>query len=154
MSLSSQIFPNGEYRTNVLTQLLQMSEATDATCEFAFHLGGELVTGSSYPITFTFDDISLSDLQYTKPTVPPPRTLPIVRVNQVGYLPNAQKRATVISSSTSALDWSLKDGSGTVVTSGKTTPRSGVDAASGETVHHLDFSKATKVGYWIYTGCN
>jgi endoglucanase len=72
--------------------------------------------------------------------------LPIVRVNQVGYLPNAQKRATVISSSASALDWSLKDGSGTVVTSGKSTPLSGVDAASGETVHHLDFSTATKVG--------
>jgi endoglucanase len=72
--------------------------------------------------------------------------LPIVRVNQVGYLPNAQKVATVISSSASALDWSLKDGNGSVVTSGKTTPRSGVDAASGETVHHLDFSTATKAG--------
>jgi endoglucanase len=72
--------------------------------------------------------------------------LPIVRVNQVGYLPNAQKLATVISGSASALNWSLKDASGTVVTSGKTTPLSGVDAASGETVHHLDFSAATKAG--------
>lgn len=72
--------------------------------------------------------------------------LPIVRVNQVGYLPNAQKRATVVTGSASALDWSLKDGSGTVVTSGKTTPISGTDAASGENVHQLDFSTATKVG--------
>jgi endoglucanase len=120
------------------------SSATDATCEFAFHLGGNL-TGST-PLTVTFDDIYLSDPQYTKPVEPPAEPLPIVRVNQVGYLPNAHKIATVISTSTSALDWSLKDGSGTVVTSGKTTPRSGVDAASGENVHHLDFSSATKAG--------
>lgn len=71
---------------------------------------------------------------------------PVVRVNQAGYLPNAQKRATVVSSSVSALNWSLKDGSGTVVAAGKTTPIPGVDAASGETVHHLDFSTATKAG--------
>jgi endoglucanase len=120
------------------------ASATDNTCEFAFHLGGDLC--GSVPVTIEFDDIYLSDPQYKKPAVPTPEPPPIVRVNQVGYLPQSKKRATVVSSSTSALDWSLKNKSGTVVTSGKTTPKSGVDAASGEKVHIIDFSSATTQG--------
>ncbi len=122
----------------------EMKEATDNTVEFAFHLGGEL-TGA-VPVTIEFDDIYLEDPDYTKPVIPPPEPLPIIRVNQVGYLPKAKKRATVVSNSTSPLNWSLKDGSGTVVTSGTTTPKSGIDAASGDAVHYLDFSSANKEG--------
>lgn len=71
---------------------------------------------------------------------------PIVRVNQVGYLPDSIKRATVVSSASSALDWSLKDKSGTEIASGTTTPKSGVDKASGDAVHDLDFSSAQTSG--------
>jgi endoglucanase len=119
-------------------------KATDATCEFAFHFAGELAT-SNPPITFEFDDIYLEDPQYTKPVKPAEPPLPIVRTNQVGYLPNAKKRATVVSSSSSALEWSLKKG-GTQVASGKTEPKSGVDKASGENVHIIDFSSVTTPG--------
>jgi endoglucanase len=125
---------------------------TDATCEFAFHFAGELCTGTP-PITFEFDDIYLEDPQYTKPVKPVEPPLPIVRVNQVGYLPSAKKRATVVSSSTSALDWSLKKG-GTEVASGKTSPKSGVDKASGDNVHIIDFSdvKTQGEGYTLSVG--
>jgi len=121
-----------------------MSGGTDNTAEFAFHLGGSL-TGA-IPVTIEFDDIYLEDPQYTKPVKPEPKPLPIVRVNQVGYLPNVSKVATVVTKSTSPLNWSLKDGSGTVAASGTTTPKSGVDATSGDAVHHLDFSSAKKTG--------
>jgi endoglucanase len=120
------------------------ASTTDATCEFAFHFAGELV-GSDCPITFEFDDIYLEDPQYTKPVKPAEVPPPIVRVNQVGYLPKAKKRATVVSTSTSALDWVLKKG-GSEVKSGKTTPVSGKDAASGDNVHIIDFTDVTTPG--------
>lgn len=116
---------------------------TDNTCEFAFHFAGSLA--GEVPIEIEFDDIYLSDPQYKKPVKPVEPPLPIVRVNQVGYLPNAKKRATVVSSSSSALDWVLKKG-GTEVKSGKTTPKSGKDAASGDNVHIIDFSDVTAQG--------
>lgn len=122
----------------------RMDDPTDNTVEFAFHMGGEL-TGS-VPVTVEFDDIYLEDPEYTKPVIPPPEPLPIVRVNQVGYYPKAKKRATVVSNSSSPLSWSLKDGSGNVVASGSTTPKSGIDAASGDAVHILDFSSVDKAG--------
>jgi endoglucanase len=127
------------------------ASATDATCEFAFHLGGSLC--GSTPVVIEFDDIYLEDPQYTKPPKPVEPPLPIVRVNQVGYLPNAKKRATVVSSSSSALTWSLKKG-GTEVASGKTEPKSGVDKASGDNVHIIDFSsvKTPGEGYTLVVG--
>lgn len=153
-TIGQQVDPYNEYWNNNWNPFaLQANQAlsvdtkftakeTDDNCEFAFYLGGEL-TGS-VPVEITFRDIYLYDFDVPKPKVPP-IPLPSVRVNQVGYLPDAQKRATVVSNSASALDWSLIDGSGKVVTSGKTTPRSGVDAASGDSVHHLDFSSFHKV---------
>ncbi|MCE7082451.1 glycoside hydrolase family 9 protein [Streptomyces sp. ST2-7A] len=68
-----------------------------------------------------------------------------VRVNQVGYLTGADKIATVVSPSTVPLPWELRDGSGTVVASGTTEVR-GHDAASGDHVHHADFSAVTTPG--------
>src|SRR4051812_8889432 len=44
-----------------------------------------------------------------------------VRVNQLGYLPDGPKRATVVSSATGPLPWQLRDSSGTVAASGTTT---------------------------------
>ena len=45
-----------------------------------------------------------------------------VRVNQVGYLPDGPKDATVVTDATDALPWQLKNAAGTVVASGTTTP--------------------------------
>ncbi|MFJ9119250.1 glycoside hydrolase family 9 protein [Streptomyces sp. NPDC102394] len=71
-----------------------------------------------------------------------------LRVNQVGYLPDGPKRATVVTSSTQSLTWQLRSASGTVVASGSTVPR-GADAPSGQSVQLADFSsyQGTGTGY-------
>ncbi len=61
-----------------------------------------------------------------------------VRVNQVGYLPEGPKDATVVTDSTRPLDWRLTNAAGAVVASGATVAR-GLDASSGQTVHSIDF---------------
>ena len=68
-----------------------------------------------------------------------------VRVNQVGYLPNMPKKASVVNASGSPLAWQLKNGGGTVVASGSTTVF-GFDSASGDNVHIADFSSYTTIG--------
>jgi len=60
------------------------------------------------------------------------------RVNQVGYFPNSPKIAVYKTTSTSAQTWQLTQ-NGNVVASGMTVPQ-GVDAASGDNLHQIDFS--------------
>ncbi|MEU5366786.1 glycoside hydrolase family 9 protein [Streptomyces sp. NPDC005925] len=67
-----------------------------------------------------------------------PDTGPRVRVNQVGYLPNGPKNATVVTDATEPLPWQLKNASGAVVARGTTVAR-GRDASSGQSVHSIDF---------------
>ncbi|MBB4980847.1 glycoside hydrolase family 9 protein [Streptomyces nymphaeiformis] len=71
-----------------------------------------------------------------------------VRVNQVGYLPDGPKRATVVTTATQALSWQLRNASGTLVASGSTVPR-GADTPSGQSVQVADFSsyRSTGPGY-------
>ncbi|PWI13121.1 endoglucanase [Streptomyces sp. Act143] len=71
-----------------------------------------------------------------------------VRVNQVGYLPDGPKRATVVTTAAQSLTWQLSNASGTVVASGSTVPR-GADTASGQSVQVADFSsyQGTGSGY-------
>jgi endoglucanase len=68
-----------------------------------------------------------------------------VRVNQVAYLPDGPKQATLVTDAMTALPWQLADGDGTVVASGTTTPR-GVDPTSGQNVHSIDFTGYTGSG--------
>lgn len=68
-----------------------------------------------------------------------------VLVNQIGYASGADKIATVVAAATTALTWQLKDGKGRTVASG-TTRVVGADKASGDHVHHADFSRATGQG--------
>ncbi|GAA0670827.1 glycoside hydrolase family 9 protein [Kitasatospora atroaurantiaca] len=62
-----------------------------------------------------------------------------VRVNQLGYLPDGPKRATVVSSASAPLTWQLRDASGAQVAAGTTTVH-GADQASGQSTHLVDFS--------------
>ncbi|MFE2875252.1 glycoside hydrolase family 9 protein [Streptomyces roseus] len=68
-----------------------------------------------------------------------------VRVNQLGYLPDGPKRATVASSATAPLAWQLRAASGAVVASGTTAVR-GADQASGQSTHLVDFGAYTGTG--------
>jgi endoglucanase len=103
-----------------------------AAGQVAFQVGG--ATGE---YRLCLDNVSLIGGEEKPPYVP--ETGPRVRVNQVGYLPDGPKKATLVSEATEALDWRLVNAAGDVVTSGRSTPR-GTDAASGQNVHTIDFS--------------
>lgn len=113
--------------------------------EFAFHLGGELAAMPPYEISFI--SMSLDDPEFIPTPTPAPTPMRDIRVNQLGYFPNASKKATlkVNSSQMSPVQWQLKDSSGAVVASEYTKPF-GYDNASGESVHIIDFSSFTKPG--------
>ncbi|MFJ8625015.1 glycoside hydrolase family 9 protein [Kitasatospora sp. NPDC093550] len=68
-----------------------------------------------------------------------------VRVNQLGYLPDGPKRATVVSSATAPLPWQLRGPSGAQVAAGTTTVV-GADRASGQSTHLVDFGAYTGTG--------
>ncbi|NYI03676.1 glycoside hydrolase family 9 protein [Allostreptomyces psammosilenae] len=68
-----------------------------------------------------------------------------VRVNQIGYLTGADKVATVVTAGTTPRTWQLLTPSGTVAASGTTTVH-GSDRASGDHLHHADFSSVTTAG--------
>ncbi|MGS2586463.1 glycoside hydrolase family 9 protein [Streptomyces hebeiensis] len=68
-----------------------------------------------------------------------------VRANQLGYLPDGPKRATVVTTSTAPFGWQLRNAAGAVVASGATT-RPGTDAASKDATQLADFSSYTGTG--------
>ncbi|MFJ7985910.1 glycoside hydrolase family 9 protein [Streptomyces sp. NPDC096351] len=76
-----------------------------------------------------------------------------VRVNQLGYLPDGPKRATLVSSATAPLAWQLRDASGAQVASGTTAVR-GADQASGQSTHLVDFGgyAGTGTGFTLAVG--
>jgi endoglucanase len=122
----------------LVAQTFVMQDNTVSGVEFAFHLGGDMAS-EIYPYTVAIDDVYLLDEQFT-PTIPPELApTPDVRVNQVGYFPNGQKKATLVSDSTTPVKWYLRDKENIVVASGNTKVV-GLDAASGDKVHIIDFS--------------
>ncbi len=120
------------------TQEFTMKQATCKTAEWAFQLGGNLVSASSLP-TFKFDNMYLLDPEFPGYEEIPPEPTNGVRVNQEGYYPNLEKVATLVNSSTSPVGWKLVNSSGTTVAEGKSTVK-GFDKASGDNVHIIDFS--------------
>lgn len=72
-------------------------------------------------------------------------TGPRVRVNQLGYLPDGPKRATLVTDADQAVDWQLRDGDGGVVAEGQSSPQ-GHDPSVGLTVHTIGFSEYTGSG--------
>ncbi|HEX6685363.1 MAG TPA: glycoside hydrolase family 9 protein [Candidatus Limnocylindrales bacterium] len=114
------------------------SPVTSENGQVVFHVGAV-----PSPYRICIDNVSLLGGEEEPPYVPD--TGPRVRVNQVGYLPHGPKRATIVTAATSAVAWQLTNASGTVVAQGQTSPR-GVDAASGQNVHTVDFSSFVTVG--------
>jgi endoglucanase len=110
----------------------------DADTEFQIQLGG-----NPAPFTLCLELASLTtggevdEFQHD--------TGPRVRVNQVGYLPNGPKNATLVTDATEPVDWQLLDSSGAVVAGGSTTPH-GSDPSAGLDVHTIDFSHVDAAG--------
>ncbi|GLY06366.1 glycoside hydrolase family 9 protein [Actinoplanes sp. NBRC 101535] len=100
--------------------------------QVAFQVGG-----SPDPWRFCVDDVSL--VGGVPPEVYEPDTGPRVRVNQLAYLNNGPKAATLVTDKTTKTAWSLADKSGRVVKNGQSTPR-GIDPSSGQNVHTIDFT--------------
>ncbi|MFY1632669.1 glycoside hydrolase family 9 protein [Solwaraspora sp. WMMB335] len=119
--------------------------ATEDTerAQLAFHVGG-----NAAEYTFCLDNVSLRGGEEEPPYVPD--TGPRVRVNQVGYLPGGPKNATIVTDAAEPLGWELHDAAGTVVASGTSTVR-GLDTASGEQTHSVDFStyRGTGTGFTL-----
>ena len=112
--------------------------------ELVFEMGGSLA--GQVPLTVCVDDVELNDPQFEVPNERlHPVKLPAVRVNQLGYLPNLAKTATVVTDAAAPLDWQLLDAAGKVRATGKTQPF-GDDKASGDVVHTIDFSTVTAAG--------
>lgn len=68
-----------------------------------------------------------------------------VKVNQLGYLPNGPKVASLVTQSKSAIKWTLEDITGAAVAAGMSTPF-GNDTASGNNAHTIDFSTFSQEG--------
>jgi endoglucanase len=83
------------------------------------------------------------------------RVRPAVRVNQVGYLADRTKLATLVSTSDEPVDFVLLDGTGTSIFSGRSRPWPvRPEPTSGLPVHQLDFTGASAqgVGFSIRAG--
>lgn len=108
---------------------------TDAAAGFQFQIGGQ----GEY--TLYLDNVSLIG--------PSPETeveeLPIVRLNQTGYLTTSPKRATIATDETEPITWTLFDATDTAVASGSTIVY-GLNTASAEFVHIAEFSAYQTVG--------
>lgn len=101
------------------------------------------IGGSRAGWTLCLDNVSLTS--GTEVAVYKPDTGPRIRINQLGYLPDGPKRATLVSDAAAPLPFKLLDASGAVLLEGTTTPR-GLDRTAGAKVHSLDFSAITAPG--------
>ena len=101
--------------------------------QVAFQVGG-----GADPWRFCLDDVSL--LGGVPPEVYTPDTGPRVRVNQVAYLPDGPKNATLVTDAASRLPWRLNDAGGRAVAHGWTVPR-GTDVSSGQHTQTIDFGR-------------
>ncbi|MAY63613.1 MAG: endoglucanase [Rhizobiales bacterium] len=68
-----------------------------------------------------------------------------IRVNQLGYLADGPKRATLVSDAEQPVEWRLVDADGKDIAAGKSQPL-GLDRASGLKVHAIDFSGVSVEG--------
>jgi endoglucanase len=112
---------------------------------FQFQVGGANAAG----FTICFDNVSVKGAKQGYV----PDTGPALRVNQVGYVVLGPKRADLVTDATTPQTWQLVDATGAVVATGQTTVY-GLDAASGDKVHLIDFTKYFKpgTGYTLKVG--
>ncbi|PMJ88753.1 glycoside hydrolase family 9 protein [Vibrio sp. 10N.261.55.A7] len=103
----------------------------DAGAEFQFQMGAQKEA------TVCFRNISIQGEPYRED-----RSVSPLRVNQVGFLPNADKKAFFVSESNEALRWKLFDANGINIDVGRTLPF-GLNRASGEMIHQIDLSYLT-----------
>ncbi len=132
-----QAAPDGTYTTSFTLGEATPSSPDAPTLQVALQVGG-----SAEPWTLCLDEVSL--IGGAEPPQYVPETGPRVRVNQVGYLVQGPKEATLVTEATEPVTWELRSG-GATVASGETSPL-GTDASAGQNVHGIDFSDVTASG--------
>ncbi|TCC05785.1 glycoside hydrolase family 9 protein [Kribbella soli] len=114
------------------------SPVTDTHGQVSFQAGG-----ATEAYTLCLDNISV-----VGGIVPPGGVRdygPAVRVNQLGYVAGGPKRATYVTTTTTAQTWQLLDGGNQIVATGKTKPY-GPDALSGDNVQLIDLGTYRRTG--------
>jgi endoglucanase len=99
--------------------------------------------GNDVAYQLCLDNVSLTG--GAPPEVYQPNTGPRLRVNQVGYLPDGPKHATLVTDRTDPVSWKLRNAAGRTVEKGRTRP-AGVDASSGLNVATIDFGDVRRSG--------
>jgi endoglucanase len=144
IELPTKLTPEAEEYSTKFTATETLEDA-----QLAFQIGGR-----DAPWTFCVDDVSVNDDPAASVGVvgPPSQgdanpqdTGSRVRVNQVGYLPNGPKHATIVTDATGPLTFVVKDEIGLDVFAGTTVPH-GFDQSAGLNVQIADFSAFNGVG--------
>jgi endoglucanase len=107
------------------------TEASDAGGEFQFQMGAQKKS------TICVSNVSIEGKPYIEVLENSP-----VRLNQLGFLPAADKFVFVASESETPLRWTLQNSQGINVDLGRTTVF-GLNKASGEHLHRIDLSGMT-----------
>lgn len=115
-----------------------VSPVSRADAQLVFQVGG-----AAAEWTLCLDDVSLAG--GAEIAAYEPETGPSIRVNQLGYLPDGPKRATILNDATTPLDFAVADAAGAVVFTGKTAPK-GMDETAGAAVHVADFTALEAAG--------
>ena len=113
------------------------------TGQLVFQIGG-----ADDPWRFCLDDVSLQTGSAPVAYVPPTQSR--IRVNQIGYVADGPKRATLLTEADAPLPWVLKDADGETVATGETEPL-GLDRTVASVVHRIDLGavRATGAGFTI-----
>ncbi len=129
--------------------------------EWAFHLGGDgqWTSGGCFSegTKIVFDNMSLVNTTSDKDDYPDeaPYEVTGVEVNQVGYYPNLEKKATVlVEAGAASQEFKVVDASGNTVYTGTTGATIDDTKFSGNHVQVADFSACTATGDGFTVVCN
>jgi endoglucanase len=104
------------------------------------------IGGAKDAWTFCLDNVSLSSGSAVEAYRAD--TGPRIRVNQLGYLPDGPKRATLVANTGMGLPFKLLDANGAVLFEGRSKTR-GPDPTAGAKVQVLDFTEITTPGHGL-----
>ena len=147
--------PANQWSTYAYEFVVDQTDGADGTGEWTFHMGGtgRYTQEECFPAgtIVRFDNLALVDMTDDKTdyVTTPDYKITGVEVNQVGYYPNAAKKATLIldsESDTKQYDYSIKDSGGNVVYTGTTDGKVIYDNGGWNYNQVIDFTDFTTEG--------
>ena len=147
--------PANQWSTYAYEFVVDQTDGAEGTGEWTFHMGGtgRYTQEECFPAgtIVRFDNLALVDMTDDKTdyVTTPDYEITGVEVNQVGYYPNAAKKATLIldsESDTKQYDYSIKDSGGNVVYTGTTDGKVIYDNGGWNYNQVIDFTDFTTEG--------